>query len=543
MKHLLLIEDSRLFAQVVEQELAVNNLYVTHTATTMAKARELLATESFHVAISDLNLPDAPNGEVVPLLLEHQLPVIVLTGHAEGEVRDRINQLPLVDYVVKSSVNNTAYAARLAELLLSTRGMQVVMVGFDEEDVAWAKLLFEPLGMETRLSPDTKSMLDTVDTLSADLVLIDHEATGKEGIALLSALRRCHSSQTLPILMATAQREPALEAQLLKAGASDFLIKPFSREAFTARIINLLVALERLRNVTRYADTVDRYVITSTTDASGRILTVSQAFCDVSGYTREELIGSNHRIVRHPDMAASVYTELWQTITRGESWEGEIKNLRKDGGHYWVHARISPQFDRTGAISGYVAVRQDITDKKRIEQLSITDAMTGLYNRRHLLAVFDGMVAKAGAQSPVCGFLLFDVDKFKQYNDHYGHQAGDEVLMAVGRLMLERAETQRLAFRLGGEEFAFFGLFDSAEAASGFAESVRQALQELAITHDYNEAAKVVTASFGLALGGGEAELDTLYKQADEALYQAKEGGRNRVVVACASGKGAGESR
>jgi PAS domain S-box-containing protein len=94
-----------------------------------------------------------------------------------------------------------------------------------------------------------------------------------------------------------------------------------------------------------YVDIVDKYVITSSTDKRGRIISTSDAFCEISGYSREELIGSNHRIVRHEDMPESIYQELWGTIARGETWEGELKNKKKNGDFYWVHAYISPNFD------------------------------------------------------------------------------------------------------------------------------------------------------------------------------------------------------
>jgi aerotaxis receptor len=98
-------------------------------------------------------------------------------------------------------------------------------------------------------------------------------------------------------------------------------------------------------------------VILSETDLEGFITYVNQRFCQVSGYEREELIGQNHNIVRHPEMPRGVFRQLWQTITEKEPWEGMIKNLRKDGRYYWVYAHIEPLF-RDGRHVGYVAVRR-----------------------------------------------------------------------------------------------------------------------------------------------------------------------------------------
>ena len=526
MKKLLIVEDSKLFSVALEREVAKNNLFTIRTARSMQEARTLLADENFFAAISDLVLPDAPGGEVVPMLLKHQLPVVVLTAQADGPMRRFVNALPVVDYVVKTSQSDVAYAVRLAELLLATQGLKTLLVGFDAAQIAQSDLLFRPLGLEVSYHADLAKVEGELGRTTAGLLLIDYDTTQKAGVELAQKIRRQHGAHEVPILFATSQREPGLEAQLLKAGASDFLIKPFSREEFSARILSLIGSLERFKQIEIYAKTVDRYVITSSTDEKGIIRTVSQAFCDISGYTKEELIGKNHNIVRHPDMPADLYAQMWQSLKAGQSWEGEIKNLKKEGGFYWVKVHIDPLFDRKGAITGYVAIRQDVTDKKHIEQLSITDPMTGLYNRRHFVATY------RPDQGGTYSLLLCDVDKFKQYNDHYGHQAGDDVLIAIGRLMLEYSGEMITPFRLGGEEFGFLGCFTSESDARAFGERFRQALQDLGITHRYNGAADVITASFGLAFAGGQSPLDELYKAADEALYRAKALGRNRVETA-----------
>jgi len=115
---------------------------------------------------------------------------------------------------------------------------------------------------------------------------------------------------------------------------------------------------------------MDKNVITSETDEKGIITHVSKAFCDISGYTKEELIGQPHNIVRHPDMPKEIFKELWQTLKNNQTWEGEVKNLRKDGTFYWVHTIISPKCTRAGGSCGYTAIRYNITDKKEVEDLT-----------------------------------------------------------------------------------------------------------------------------------------------------------------------------
>lgn len=99
-----------------------------------------------------------------------------------------------------------------------------------------------------------------------------------------------------------------------------------------------------------YNDLIDKYIISSSTDCDGIITSVSSAFCQISGYSKQELIGKKHNIVKHKDMRSSIFKELWETIRNGNIWDGEIKNMRKDGESYWVEAKISPNLNANGEI-------------------------------------------------------------------------------------------------------------------------------------------------------------------------------------------------
>jgi PAS domain S-box-containing protein len=101
----------------------------------------------------------------------------------------------------------------------------------------------------------------------------------------------------------------------------------------------------------------DGKLIVSTTSPEGMITNVNRSFIEMSGYTEEELIGSPHSILRHPDMPPAAFKDLWETVTRGEKWQGYVKNLRKDGGYYWVKATGIPNV-RGGRVVGYTSVRR-----------------------------------------------------------------------------------------------------------------------------------------------------------------------------------------
>jgi PAS domain S-box-containing protein len=108
----------------------------------------------------------------------------------------------------------------------------------------------------------------------------------------------------------------------------------------------------------------DRYVISSKTDLFGRITYASTALCKISGFSKEEMLGKPHNIIRHPDMTKEAFRDMWDTIEKNEIWAGEVKNLKKDGGFYWVNAIISPIHDSDGNKIGYNSIRQDITKEK-----------------------------------------------------------------------------------------------------------------------------------------------------------------------------------
>ncbi len=115
-------------------------------------------------------------------------------------------------------------------------------------------------------------------------------------------------------------------------------------------------------------DIANKYIIMSRTNMKGIITEVSEAFCEISGYKAQELIGQSYNIVKHPDSNALIFKELWNTILSGKIWKGEIKNRRKDGSCYWVYATIEPNFNQNGEIIGFVTIKQDITSKKEVEE-------------------------------------------------------------------------------------------------------------------------------------------------------------------------------
>jgi len=307
-------------------------------------------------------------------------------------------------------------------------------------------------------------------------------------------------------------------------------------EELKTKVINIFSNIKQIDEIKGYNKLLDENVISFTVDTRGVINYASQAFCNISGYSKEELLGKSNNIIKHPDMSPSLFEDIERVISRSETWRGEIKKLKKDGTFYWVNAVLEPIFNRKSCNVGYTAVEQDISDKKIIYELSITDGLTSLYNRRYFNDIAQGIIEKTMREEEVFAFLLLDIDNFKKYNDTYGHQAGDEVLISIAQSLKRTFKrSDDVIFRLGGEEFGILINSKNFNDVMTIAESTRENIELLQIEHRNNLPSEVVTASFGIGIISSKYNKDlhylgSLYKNADDALYKAKDNGRNTIV-------------
>ncbi|MDZ7818038.1 MAG: diguanylate cyclase [Aliarcobacter sp.] len=281
-----------------------------------------------------------------------------------------------------------------------------------------------------------------------------------------------------------------------------------------------------------YINLVNEHIIISSTNERGIITDANQAFCNVTGYTKEELIGKTHQLIRHPDTPISFYKEMWDILLEGKDWKGEIKNIDKKGKDYWVQAVIKPIF-KNSEIVGFTALRTNITDKKYIEHLSITDELTQLYNRRFFNTKIEDEINRAKRENNYFSLLILDIDYFKEYNDTYGHQEGDIALEKVSTVL--RNYTNRssdFAFRLGGEEFGIITTVDKIKIVE-YANHLKNEIEKLQIEHKSSTISNYLTISIGITSkkGADISNSNTLYKEADDALYKAKRNGRNCIFL------------
>ena len=198
-----------------------------------------------------------------------------------------------------------------------------------------------------------------------------------------------------------------------------------------------------------YKTAIDTSSIVSKTDTKGIITYVNKMFCDVSGYTEKELLGRSHNIVRHEDSSVDIFENMWETIQAKKIWKGTLKNKSKDGSAYIVNATILPILDSDSNILEYVAVRHDITELERSKeeiQKQRTDLLTGLANRNQL------MVDLKVAVKPI--LLYLNIDNFSGFNDFYGSDIGDAVLVNLSDTLSKFKKLEKLTiYRLQSDQF------------------------------------------------------------------------------------------
>ncbi len=206
---------------------------------------------------------------------------------------------------------------------------------------------------------------------------------------------------------------------------------------------------DNLTLLNEYKKAIDYSTIVSITDLDGMIIYVNDAFTKVSGYTREELIGQNHNIIRHPDNPSSIYELMWEKLISKKPWNGVLKNISKQGESYYVDTTITPILDKNGDIKKFLALRYNITrvikQKERIDQ-QLTDRLTGLPNRTKLIEDIE--------KGKYMAITIFNIDAFQEINDLYGHKIGDKLLKSFGQYLFRHLnESNCYLYKLPADEF------------------------------------------------------------------------------------------
>lgn len=273
-------------------------------------------------------------------------------------------------------------------------------------------------------------------------------------------------------------------------------------------------------------------------DQNNRIIRVNKAFQKISGYSEAEVLGQTPAILQSGKHDTAFYKHMFEQLMSKGSWEGEVWNRRKDGDVYPEWLSISTVHDHQGEISHYVATFKDISERKaserQIRQLHYYDSLTRLANRTLLLEEMSFLLHEKGLRNKQGAVLFIDIDHFKDVNDVWGHNIGDQLLQQVAARLVESTRSKDMVARFGGDEFLV--LLEPTDTTINADRAIYRAshvadklLKALARAFGLNGVDYQIAASIGIAVFDEHCHepLDII-KQAELAMYEAKSAGRSR---------------
>lgn len=464
---------------------------------------------------------------------------------AEARSNSRRQQATLLPVIVVALiVVMVAYLMfrRIGDRQFNTQQGELARIGQLLDTLPAAVLLFDGDGQlvlsnrtwrDTGLNAVSRDVSDTAHLSIDELALhFDHDAAHPEG------------APPNPIRAVLDGRSTGFDTEFKVKGSHgaryfQLMVRPLKSDAFEG-VTALLLDVSRRREAEQESRMLRAAVSAAPngfviTDTDAHIEWANPAFTQLTGFTIDEAIGRRPaELVRSGLQTQEFYKALWTTIKAGRVWRGELINRRKDESLYHESLTIAPVSDERGEIRHFVAIKDDISERKRLEakliELARTDPLTGLSNRRALMETLAAALDRMRRHPHPLSVLMMDIDFFKRVNDQHGHAAGDRVLKVVANLLRDNIRTSDALGRIGGEEFAIASVETGGDAAFELAERIRLAVA--ATTIDTGNHPIRVTISVGIAVARDHDTADSVLSRADTALYAAKGAGRNRVMRA-----------
>ncbi|QEL64215.1 diguanylate cyclase/phosphodiesterase with PAS/PAC sensor [Oryzomicrobium terrae] len=373
------------------------------------------------------------------------------------------------------------------------------------------------------------SMVRAVDSwgwvLVAGVYLDDLDTVLKNGQSELAAGVRSHIVTTVLVLALAAAATFAFS--LLFSRWLGRILHAY-RDDIETRNAQLIENAQQLRLAAQVFESGNEGIVI--TDPSNRILTVNRAFSAITGYAADEVVGQNPSLFSSGRHSAEFYAAMWRELNERGTWAGEIWNRRKDGTPFPEWLNISAVKNDRGEVTHYIAAFSDITERKaaeaQVRHMAEYDALTNLPNRVLLQDRLGQAIAAAQRGGGRMALIFIDLDRFKNINDSLGHAIGDQVLCQVGARLADTVRASDTVSRLGGDEFVvLLPELDAPNQAASVAEKLLVALSQ-PLQADGHELA--VTPSIGIAVFPEDGQDgSTLLKNADAAMYYAKDNGRN----------------
>ncbi|MEY4505191.1 MAG: hypothetical protein RL154_1488 [Pseudomonadota bacterium] len=380
-------KSAKLNVLVIDDSKMINNFLVDiltklvcscTSAYTYEEAQLAILKEDFDLIFLDLHLPDGEGEELfLTIKANCSAKIVVFTSDKDLFKRDFFFQNGALDYLVKDTPSHIIEEdiKRLLQNLVSNRNISILTVDDSLLVRRALQMLIAPRNYKFLGAKNAKEGFESASKNRPDIIILDLELPDSHGFDFIKRLRSNRGFQKTKIIVLSSSTDPSIVSAAYKMGCVDFLSKPFVSEEVIHKIdswANIIRESEKnALNKTllrQYRDAIDSSVIVSKSDINGRITYVNDAFCDISGYTNEELLGNQHNIIRHPEMSKTIFEELWHTIKSGKKWGGIIKNLAKDGSSYWVKTTIFPFTNSSGEVTEFLAIRDDISITMEIKE-------------------------------------------------------------------------------------------------------------------------------------------------------------------------------
>ena len=412
---ILIVEDNKALAKLIAKKMEDNTEMQVDVAHSLAEAQAFLTkAKDYFITLLDLNLPDAPNGEVVDFVASKGLPIIVLTGSMDDKTRETFMDKDIVDYVYKGNMSDVNYIFHMIDRLKNNKQYKVMVV----EDVMQTrndvKKILQNLQFQVFTAAHGEEAMNYfADNPDIKLVVSDYGMPVKDGLAVLKELREQKDKNELGVIMMTSANENVSGAVFLKNGANDFIAKPFLKEELICRVNNTIENMENINKIANFAN---------------------------------------------------------------------------------------------------------------------KDFLTGLFNRRYFYDDMQGYLASLEENPMPYAVAVIDVDGLKNINDKYGQDSGDKILKLLAKKLIDDTKSSDIVARFGGGEFCVLLKNVSQEDAVKFFVGLRAAIASN-LVNIKNESVKI-SVSIGVTFGKSDYNVDEILELADEALYRAKQNGRNRVEIA-----------
>lgn len=411
---ILIVEDNKALAKLIAKKMEDNTEMQVDVAHSLAEAQAFLTkAKDYFITLLDLNLPDAPNGEVVDFVASKGLPIIVLTGSMDDKTRETFMDKDIVDYVYKGNMSDVNYIFHMIDRLKNNKQYKVMVV----EDVMQTrndvKKILQNLQFQVFTAAHGEEAMNYfADNPDIKLVVSDYGMPVKDGLAVLKELREQKDKNELGVIMMTSSNENVSGAVFLKNGANDFIAKPFLKEELICRVNNTIENMENINKIANFAN---------------------------------------------------------------------------------------------------------------------KDFLTGLFNRRYFYDDMQGYLASLEENPMPYAVAVIDIDGLKNINDKYGQDSGDKILKLLAKKLIDDTKSSDIAARFGGGEFCVLLKNVSQEDAVKFFVGLRAAIAANPVNIK-NESVKI-SVSIGVTFGKSDYNVDEILELADEALYRAKENGKNRVEL------------